>query len=67
MLQFLQVTIHRETKRKEEEGRPEEVKIIVDDVGFKLVDEYEKGSHAFGDETATDYFTDYFNRFWGRG
>ena len=42
MLQFLQVTIHRETKRKEEEGRPEEVKIIADDVGFKLVDEYDK-------------------------
>ena len=29
--------------------------------------EYEKGSPAFGDETATEYFTDYFNRFWGRG
>ena len=39
----------------------------------KLVDEHEKGSPAFGDETATvgdetatEYFTDYFNRFWGR-
>ncbi len=32
----------------------------------KLVDEHDKGSHAFGDETATEYFTDYFNRFWGR-
>ena len=32
----------------------------------KLVDEYEKESLAFGDETATEYYTDYFNRFWGR-
>ena len=25
-----------------------------------------KGNHKFGDETVTEYYTDYFNKFWGR-
>ena len=29
-------------------------------------DTEEKGNDEFGDETATEYFTDYFNRCWGR-